>query len=138
MLDGIDVEVSVLFLRAENKKISAKSTVTVHRYLHSQRHRNMIEFQRDFGIFYGLSDDEDFKATGTILDNQTGKCPLKSPKEARECQRSNFSYRSYGQVYICQWKDSVVVTIASNYVTLDTVAKTKRFCRAQKKKIDNC
>ncbi|GFQ89336.1 piggyBac transposable element-derived protein 2 [Trichonephila clavata] len=77
--------------------------------------------------------EKNFKATGTIRDNPTGRCPLKSPKEAKKWQRGNFDYRSDGQVYICRWKDSAVVTVASNYVTHEPVTQTKRFCRAQKK-----
>ncbi|GFS85105.1 piggyBac transposable element-derived protein 2 [Trichonephila clavipes] len=80
--------------------------------------------------------EKNFKATGTIRDNRTGRCPLKSPKEAKKWQRGNFDYRSDGQVYICSWKDSAVVTIASNYITHEPVTQTKIFCNAQKKKID--
>ena len=80
--------------------------------------------------------EKGFKATGTIREFRTGRCPLKSPKEASKWQRGNFDYRSDGKVYICRWKDSAVVTIASNYLTHEPVCKTKRFCRAQKKKTD--
>ncbi|GFQ80982.1 piggyBac transposable element-derived protein 2 [Trichonephila clavata] len=79
--------------------------------------------------------EKNFKATSTIRDNRTGRCPLKSPKEAKKWQRGNFDYRSEGQVYICRWKDSAVVTISSNYVTHEPVTQTKRFCRAQKRKL---
>ncbi|GFX36092.1 piggyBac transposable element-derived protein 2 [Trichonephila clavipes] len=79
--------------------------------------------------------EKNFKATGTIRNNRTGRS-LKFPKEAKKWQRGNFDYHSDGQVYICHWKDSAVVTIASSYVTHEPVAQTKRFCSAQKKKID--
>ncbi|KFM77194.1 PiggyBac transposable element-derived protein 3, partial [Stegodyphus mimosarum] len=85
-------------------------------------------------LFTDLSEN-DFKATGTIRDFRTGRCPLKPPKEASKWQRGNFDYRSDGKVYICRWKDSAVVSIASNYSTHEPVSKAKRFCRAKQKKI---
>ncbi|GFW63451.1 piggyBac transposable element-derived protein 3 [Trichonephila clavipes] len=36
---------------------------------------------------------KNFKVTGTIRDNRIGRCPLKSPMEAKKRQRCNFDYR---------------------------------------------
>ncbi|KFM71330.1 PiggyBac transposable element-derived protein 2, partial [Stegodyphus mimosarum] len=88
------------------------------------------------GVVWELLSSVKNPTTGTIRDFRTGRCPLKSPKEASKWQRGNFDYRSDGQVYICRWKDSAVVSIASNYSAHEPVSKAKIFCRAKKKKID--
>jgi DNA excision repair protein ERCC-6 len=80
--------------------------------------------------------DKGFKATGTIRETRTGRCPLVSSKEVSKWQRGKFDFRSDGKVYMCRWKDSAVVTIASNYSSHEPVSKAKRFCRVQKKKTD--
>lgn len=97
--------------------------------------KHEIFFDNFFSSYQLLTElsEKGFKATGTIREFRTGRCPLKTPKEAAKWPRGNFEYRSDGQVYICRWKDSAVVTIASNYLSHEPISKTKRFGRAQKK-----
>ncbi|KRY47170.1 Solute carrier family 2, facilitated glucose transporter member 3 [Trichinella britovi] len=51
-------------------------------------------------------------------------------------QRGFFDYKNDGNVYVCRWNDSSVVTLASNHLTHLPVGQTKRYSKKQKKRIE--
>lgn len=61
-------------------------------------------------------------ATGTIRDNRMRKVPhIKSMKEFNKLQRGtyDYSFEKQNEIAIVRWKDSAVVTIASNAHGID-------------------
>lgn len=76
------------------------------------------------------------RATGTIRENRTQKCPLKSKKELTKEDRGSFDFRSDGSVYICSWNDNAVVTVASNCYTHEPIGSVKRYSCAKKGNIE--
>ncbi|XP_036317370.1 piggyBac transposable element-derived protein 3-like [Rhagoletis pomonella] len=77
------------------------------------------------------------KATGTIREDRTKKCPLPSNKEFKKTERGTFKYKSSqpGHILVCKWNDNSVVTVASNSETIEPLHKAKRFSQQQKKYI---
>lgn len=71
------------------------------------------------------------KATGTVRDYRTERCPLKDPKELKKMRRGSFDYKvdECEEVIVCRWRDSNVVTICSNAAGIEPVRLSSRPCR---------
>jgi DNA excision repair protein ERCC-6 len=70
-----------------------------------------------------------YRATGTIRENRTGDCPLKSSKEIKMQDRGTFDcqYDRNGDVLFVRWNDNKCVTMGANFDTIDPlVAVTRR------------
>lgn len=76
------------------------------------------------------------RAVGTIRENRTGGCPLRSAKDMKKTERGTYDFRSNGRIFVCRWNDSSVVTVASNYATHEPISKAKRYSRIEKKRVD--
>lgn len=79
-----------------------------------------------------------YRATGTMRENRTKKCPLTSVKDMKKQLRADFDYRfdTKNEILIVRWMDNNVVTIGTNFDDLEPMGKVKRWCSSQKQKID--
>ncbi|KFM72920.1 hypothetical protein X975_12817, partial [Stegodyphus mimosarum] len=51
--------------------------------------------------------------------------PLKTAKAMSKFRHGEFDYQCDGEVYMCCWNDSSVVTIASNFITHEPLGRAK-------------
>ncbi|CAG5056392.1 unnamed protein product [Parnassius apollo] len=75
------------------------------------------------------------RATGTIRENRTTKCPLESNKDFKNTDRGSFVFKSSlpTNILVCKWNDNSVVTVASNTETVEPLQKVTRFSQELKK-----
>nr|XP_036864703.1 piggyBac transposable element-derived protein 2 isoform X2 [Manis javanica] len=68
------------------------------------------------------------KATGTVREYRTERCPLKDPKELKKMKRGSFDYRvdESEEIIVCRWHDSSVVDICSNAVGIEPLVPGSR------------
>ncbi|XP_048213385.1 piggyBac transposable element-derived protein 2 isoform X2 [Perognathus longimembris pacificus] len=68
------------------------------------------------------------KATGTVCEYRTERCPLKDPRELRKMKRGSFDYKvdEREEIIVCRWRDSGVVDICSNAVGIEPVRPCSR------------
>lgn len=78
------------------------------------------------------------RATGTVRDNRTKKCPLTSVKEMQKKDRGVFHhmYDKANKLLFVRWKDNSVVTMVTNHDTVEPLGKVKRWSTTEKRKID--
>lgn len=76
-------------------------------------------------------------ATGTIRDNRILKCPLLSAPTMKKTERGKYDYRLDKDtgIVICRWHDNSIVTIASNFCSVEPYHLVKRFSQKEKKHI---
>ncbi|XP_032703938.1 piggyBac transposable element-derived protein 2 isoform X1 [Lontra canadensis] len=74
------------------------------------------------------------KATGTVREYRTERCPLKDPKELKKMKRGSFDYKvdESEEIIVCRWHDSSVVNICSNAVGIEPVGLTGHHAGAAK------
>lgn len=79
-----------------------------------------------------------YRATGTLRENRTKKCPLTNVKDMKKKPRAAYDYRfdTKNEIVIVRWKDNNVVTMGSNYDYLEPLGKVKRWCNIKKQKVD--
>ncbi|KAM6148461.1 piggyBac transposable element-derived protein 2 [Erethizon dorsatum] len=72
------------------------------------------------------------KATGTVREHRTDRCPLKDPKELRKMKRGSFDYKvdEREEIIVCRWHDSSVVNVCSNAVGIKPVRLARRHAGA--------
>ncbi|KAF9407002.1 hypothetical protein HW555_012826 [Spodoptera exigua] len=77
------------------------------------------------------------KATRTIRENRTSKCPLPSNAFFKKTERGAFQFKSSrpSSILVCKWNDNSVVTVTSNVESVEPLQKAKRFSQEQKKYI---
>ncbi|XP_042530297.1 piggyBac transposable element-derived protein 2 [Dipodomys spectabilis] len=80
------------------------------------------------------------KATGTVCEYRTERCPLKDPKELRKMKRGSFDYKvdEREEIIVCRWHDSSVVNICSNAVGIEPVRLSSRPAGAAKTRPPVC
>jgi len=76
----------------------------------------------------------DYDAIGTVRENRTGKCPVKTVNSMKKEVRGSYDFRSKDKVLVIRWNDNAVVTIASNFGSVDE-GRVPRWSHAEKKKI---
>ena len=66
------------------------------------------------------------KATGTVHEYRTGRCPLEHPKELKKMKRGSFDYKvdESEEIIVCRWHDGSVVNFCSNAVGIEPVGLT--------------
>ncbi|KAJ8956555.1 hypothetical protein NQ318_019279 [Aromia moschata] len=81
--------------------------------------------------------EKGFRATGTARDNRIKNCPLPSKSEVNKKERGHFfhMYDKTNNLLFVKWKDNSIVTMATNYDTIEPLSKVKRWSSAQKKKL---
>uniref|UniRef100_A0A9L0SCJ2 PiggyBac transposable element derived 2 n=1 Tax=Equus caballus TaxID=9796 RepID=A0A9L0SCJ2_HORSE len=74
------------------------------------------------------------KATGTVCEYRTERCPLKDPKELKKMKRGSFDYKvdEREEIIVCRWHDSSVVNICSNAIGIEPVGLTSHHSGAAK------
>ncbi|XP_031358564.1 piggyBac transposable element-derived protein 3-like [Photinus pyralis] len=68
------------------------------------------------------------RATGTVRENRTKKCPLSSVKQMQKMERGVFEkmYDMKNNLLFVRWKDNSVVTMVTNYDTVEPLETVKR------------
>ncbi|KAM5299945.1 piggyBac transposable element-derived protein 2 [Ctenodactylus gundi] len=68
------------------------------------------------------------KATGTVREYRTERCPLRDASELRKTKRGSFDYRvdEREEILVCRWHDRGVVDICSNAVGIEPVEPAGR------------
>lgn len=126
--------------KCEQNKSSPLGTRVVEELLSIVPHPLQVEvFFDNFFTSYDLLKslkEKGLRATGTVREGRTGKCPVIPIKEMKKKERGEFDFRCDGDVYICRWNDNSVVTLGSNYSTHEPIGTTKRFSRSDKKRIN--
>lgn len=79
-----------------------------------------------------------YRATGTIRDNRTKKCPLPTVKEMRKMSRAEFDYRfdKSNEILLVRWKDNSICTMATNYDSFDPLGTVRRWNSEKKQKME--
>lgn len=79
-----------------------------------------------------------FRATGTLRQNRTEKCPLPTVKEMEKMNRATYesSFDTKNEILLTRWNDNSVCTMATNYDTVAPIQKVKRWCKEKKEKVD--
>ena len=76
------------------------------------------------------------KATGTARENRLKQCPLQDTKLMKKTPRGTHDSKCDGVVGVVKWHDNQCVTVATNYDSVDTVGKVKRWSVAKKAAIE--
>lgn len=77
------------------------------------------------------------RATGTVRENRTARCPLSSVKSVSKEQRGFHDHRfdTANKVLLVRWHDNSVVTIATNYDTVIPMASCRRWSKDAKEAV---
>ena len=69
------------------------------------------------------------KATGTIRENKTEKCPLISNNALKKHGRGKFDFKTdtKNDILVCKWNDNSVVNLYSNAAGVHPLSKASRF-----------
>lgn len=75
------------------------------------------------------------KATGTIRENRTSKCPLPTNNDFKKTERGTYKSKSSRpeNILVCKWNDNSVVTVASNIDKVEPVQTARRFSQQHKR-----
>lgn len=78
------------------------------------------------------------RATRTVRNNRTKKCPLTDPKIFQKKERGFYEVKfdKNSQLLFIRWKDNNIVTMATNYDSATPVGTVKRWSTAAASKID--
>lgn len=81
---------------------------------------------------------QDQRATGTIRDNRTRKCPLSNVKIFKKKKRGYYKhlYDSESALLFVRWQDNSTVTMGTNFDKLLPIGRLKRWSAVAKRKID--
>lgn len=89
-----------------------------------------------YDLFRSLK-EKGFRATGTVRENRTKKCPLKDSKILQKEARGALDYRfdSDNQILFVRWKDNKCVTVGTNFEPVEPFSNVYRWDSEQKKKV---
>ncbi|XP_066258244.1 piggyBac transposable element-derived protein 2-like [Euwallacea similis] len=70
-----------------------------------------------------------FRATGTIRENRTARCPVQPTKELERLPRGSYDFRfdTENKILVVKWNDNKCVSIASNFDTITPMATVTRW-----------
>jgi hypothetical protein len=79
--------------------------------------------------------DKQFHATGTVRELRLVDSVLQSSKVLQKKERGayDFSFDRKNEVLAVKWHDNAVVTLVSNFQSVEPLLTTKRFCRSERK-----
>jgi hypothetical protein len=80
--------------------------------------------------------DMNMKATGTVRENRLKKCPLTDSKLMKKTERGFFEAKCDRRLVAVKWLDNQCVTVATNFSTVESLSKAKRWSSAKKATID--
>nr|CAH7746456.1 unnamed protein product [Callosobruchus chinensis] len=77
------------------------------------------------------------RATGTVRDNRTKKCPLLEPKAFKKQERGycQHMYDGVAGLLFVRWHDNSTVTMVTNYGSLEPLNHVKRWSKNANKKV---
>lgn len=80
--------------------------------------------------------EKGFRASGTIRDNRTEKCPLKPVKEIEKSKRGVFDYRfdQNSKIAMVRWNDNRCVTVGSNFDAIEPTCSVRRWDKDKKER----
>ncbi|XP_005399025.1 PREDICTED: piggyBac transposable element-derived protein 1 isoform X2 [Chinchilla lanigera] len=69
------------------------------------------------------------RATGSIRENRTGKCPLMNAEHMKKMKRGYFDFRveENDEIILCRWHGDGIISLCSNAVGIDPVSETSGF-----------
>lgn len=78
-----------------------------------------------------------FRATGTIRENRLKNAPLPAKKEMEKRDRGYFAscFDTQNEVLLVKWRDSSVVTMATNYDSVQPIGAVSRWSSSKKEKV---
>nr|CAH7747083.1 unnamed protein product [Callosobruchus chinensis] len=106
---------------------------------HSMPSDHVVFFDNYFSS-YGLLKllkERGQRATGTVRDNRTKKCPLLEPKAFKKQERGYFQhmYDGVAGLLFVRWHDNSTVTMVTNYGSLEPLNHVKRWSKNANKKV---
>ena len=77
-----------------------------------------------------------YRATGTVRENRTDKCPLQTTKELEKMPRGSYDYAfdTSGEILFVKWNDNKCVSIGTNFDTVEPLALASRWNRTIRQK----
>ena len=77
------------------------------------------------------------RATGTIRENRTSRCPLDDCKAMKKTARGTYDSRvtKPDNIVVCRWNDNSVVTLASNVASVKPIGSVSRYSQKLKKNV---
>lgn len=80
--------------------------------------------------------EKGIRATGTIRESRQKKCPLPSRKEMQKKSRGEHDccFDSNNEILLVKWKDNSVVTMATNYDSVNPLGTVRRYSSEKKSK----
>lgn len=89
-------------------------------------------FFSSHALFHMLN-EMGFRATGTIRENRTKKCPMKSSKELEKEERGSYDYQfdEKNEILMVKWNDNKCVSLGSNFDTVEPLASAQRWNKAK-------
>lgn len=77
------------------------------------------------------------RATGTVRENRTKKCPLPASNDMKKRDRGyyEYCYDKNNSLLFVRWNDNSVVTIATNYDSVEPMSQVRRWSSKKKEKI---
>ncbi|XP_045456089.1 piggyBac transposable element-derived protein 3-like [Melitaea cinxia] len=77
-----------------------------------------------------------FRATGTVRDNRTKKCPMtKQEMKKKDRGYSDHRFDKNNEILCVKWHDNNVVCLLTNFDTVEPFVKTNRYSKKEKAKI---
>jgi len=81
----------------------------------------------------------DMRVTGTGKSNKTGKCPQKEDKAMKKkhvaCGDMDYRFHDEEKILFVKWNDTILVTVETNYQSVEPIATAKRWSASLKQKI---
>lgn len=78
-----------------------------------------------------------FRATGTVRDNRTKKCPIMTKQEMKKKDRgySDHRFDKNNEILCVKWHDNSVVCLLTNFDTVEPFVKVNRYSKKEKAKV---
>lgn len=125
---------------ASSDPLGSRTVKTLLMKLETNPLNHQVFFDNFFSSYNLLVDlkAEGYRATGTIRENRTKKCPLKSCKDMKKEDRASYDYRfdKQNEILLVRWKDNSVCTMATNYDTIEPLGVVKRWSAVHREKTD--
>lgn len=82
--------------------------------------------------------EKNMRATGTVRENRLQQCPVKASKVMTKEERGSYDYRfdKKKEILVVKWNDNKVVSVMTNYDSVDPLTTAQRYDRKEKKRID--
>lgn len=80
--------------------------------------------------------EQSYRATGTMRDNLTQKCPVKPSKEIQKCSRGtyDFQFENTDGILIVRQNDNKAVTMETNFDKIEPLASVSQWSKEKKEK----